>query len=47
MGKGTGDHELGRSFTVSNLSIQAIDTTFSWAEPTFLEKLLQELNPLI
>jgi hypothetical protein len=47
MGKGAGDHELGRSFAVSNLSIQAIDTTFSWTEPTFPEKLFEDLDLLL
>jgi hypothetical protein len=40
VGKGAGDHELGWSFAVSNLSIQAIDTTFPRAEPTLFKEFL-------
>jgi hypothetical protein len=29
-----------------NLSIQAIDPTLPWAKPTFLQKLIKELDPL-
>jgi len=40
MGKGAGDHELGRSFAVSHLSIQAINLTFPWAKPTLFKEFL-------
>jgi hypothetical protein len=47
VGKGTGDHKLRWSLAVSNLSIQSIDPTFSWAEPTLFKKFFKELDPLI
>jgi hypothetical protein len=45
MGKGAGYDEICASVAHSNVSVQAVNPTLSRAQPTFLQELLEELDP--